>query len=133
MSIALQVDGVLEAGCVFDAVAGVPYTATRGGGAYRDGEPICVCDACPGPVLACHWLPIRSTHSDRSPPPYVREFLISSQGLRRAGAAAMDFVAIAAGRVDGYREFGLNPWDVAAGILLVQEAGGQVTDMEGDR
>ena len=61
---------------------------------------------------------------------YVREFLIRTQGIRRAGAAAMDFVASRSGRVDGYWEFGLNPWDVAAGVLLVQEAGGQVTDME---
>ena len=132
VSIALQVDGVLEAGCVFDAVGGVPYTATRGGGAYRDGEPIRVSQT---PVLDRSLLVTgfpydRRTQIDRYLP-YVRAFLIASQGLRRAGAAAMDFVAIAAGQVDGYWEFGLNPWDVAAGVLLVQEAGGRVTDMEG--
>ena len=62
---------------------------------------------------------------------FVREFLIRSRGLRRAGAAAMDFVALATGAVDAYWEFGLSPWDVAAGILLVQEAGGRVSDMDG--
>ena len=56
---------------------------------------------------------------------------MKGRGLRRAGAAAMDFVALATGAVDGYWEFGLNPWDVAAGVLLVQEAGGIVSDMEG--
>ena len=132
VSIALQVDGVLEAGCIFDAVGGVPYTATRGGGAYRDGEPIGVSET---PVLDRALLVTgfpydRRTQIDRYLP-YVREFLIASQGLRRAGAAAMDFVAIASGRVDGYWEFGLNPWDIAAGVLLVREAGGTVSDMEG--
>ena len=132
VSIALQVDGVLEAGCIFDAVGGVPYTAIRGGGAYRDGEPIAVSET---PVLDRALLVTgfpydRRTQIDRYLP-YVREFLIASQGLRRAGAAAMDFVAIASGRVDGYWEFGLNPWDIAAGVLLVREAGGTVSDMEG--
>ena len=60
---------------------------------------------------------------------FVKAFLERGQGLRRAGAAALDLVHIAAGRADGYWEFGLSPWDVAAGALLVTEAGGQVSDV----
>jgi myo-inositol-1(or 4)-monophosphatase len=132
VSIALQVDGVLQAGCVYDAVGGIAYTATRGGGAFCGDSPIRVSDT---PVLDRALLVTgfpydRRTEVDRYLP-FVRAFLIASQGLRRAGAAAMDFVAIATGRLDGYWEFGLNPWDVAAGVLLVEEAGGQVTDMLG--
>jgi len=132
VSIALEVDGALEAGCVFDAVNGVPYTATRGQGAWCEGERISVSDTAElGRALLVTGFPYdRREHVDRYLH-YVRRFLIESQGLRRAGAAAMDFVALAAGRVDGYWEFGLNPWDVAAGVLLVSEAGGQVSDMEG--
>ncbi len=61
----------------------------------------------------------------------TRAFLKRAQGIRRAGAAALDMAYVAAGRLDGYWEYKLNAWDVAAGVLLVQEAGGQVTEMDG--
>ena len=132
VSIALQVDGVLEAGCVFDAVNGTPYTAIRGQGAFCAADRISVSDtsALEQSLLVTGFPYDRREHVDRYLR-YVRRFLIVAQGLRRAGAAAMDFVALATGRVDGYWEFGLNPWDVAAGVLLVSEAGGQVSDMKG--
>jgi myo-inositol-1(or 4)-monophosphatase len=63
---------------------------------------------------------------------FVRAFLIRAQGLRRAGAASMDFVALASGQADGFWEIGLSPWDMAAGTLLVQEAGGVVTGLDGE-
>ena len=120
VSIALQVDGVLEAGCIFDAVGGVPYTAVRGGGAYRDGEPIAVSET---PVLDRALLVTgfpydRRTQIDRYLP-YVREFLIASQGFD-VQAPRPWTRRHRSGRVDGYWEFGLNPWDIAAGVLLVQ-------------
>lgn len=132
VSIALQVDGRLEVGCIYDAVNGIAYTAVRGSGARGDGQRLKVSEAArlDHALLVTGFPYDRQTEIDRYLP-FVRAFLMRSQGLRRAGAAAMDFVAVACGRVDGYWEFGLNPWDVAAGILLVQEAGGQVTDMEG--
>lgn len=132
VSIALQVEGVLEVGCILDAVSGVPYTAVRGGGARRSGERIEVSQTrvLDRALLVTGFPYDRRTKVDHYLR-YVREFLVASQGLRRAGAAAMDFVALACGQVDGYWEFGLNPWDVAAGVLLVQEAGGEVTDMLG--
>ncbi len=133
VSIGLQVDGVLEVGCVFDAVHGRSYTATRGGGAWWGDQRLQVseCTSLDRALLVTGFPYDRRTNVDRYLK-YVREFLIRTQGIRRAGAAAMDFVALASGRVDGYWEFGLNPWDVAAGVLLVQEAGGVVTEMNAE-
>jgi len=132
VSIALEVDGVLEVGCIYDAVHGVPYTSIRGKGAWCDEESIYVSrtEQMSSSLLVTGFPYDRKAHVDRYLR-YVRRFLLECQGLRRAGAAAMDFVALATGRVDGYWEFGLNPWDVAAGVLLVSEAGGRVSDMEG--
>ena len=62
---------------------------------------------------------------------FYQEFTLRSHGVRRAGSAALDLAYVAAGRLDGFWEFNLNPWDTAAGILLVEEAGGQVTDFSG--
>ena len=134
VSIGLEVEGKLEVGCIFDAVHGHAYTAERGAGAWCGEAKIHVSDCAKleSALLVTGFPYDRQTRVDEYLK-YVREFLIRTHGLRRAGAAAMDFVAIATGRVDGYWEFGLNPWDVAAGVLLVEEAGGRVTDMEGGK
>jgi myo-inositol-1(or 4)-monophosphatase len=63
---------------------------------------------------------------------FYQEFTLRSHGVRRAGSAALDLAYVAAGRLDGFWEFNLNPWDTAAGILLVEEAGGRVTDFAGN-
>jgi len=132
VSIALEIEGALTVGCVFDAVNGLAYTATRGGGAWCDGRRLQVSETqALGHALLATGFPYDRRENVDKYLRYVRAFLLAGQGLRRAGAAAMDFVAVAAGRIDGYWEFGLNPWDVAAGVLLVQEAGGTVSDMEG--
>jgi len=132
VSIALEVERELVVGCVFDAVNGVAYTASKGGGSWCGDLRLRVSETSElsGALLATGFPYDRRKNVDRYLR-YVRAFLLAGQGLRRAGAAAMDFVAVAAGRIDGYWEFGLNPWDVAAGVLLVQEAGGMVSDMEG--
>ena len=62
---------------------------------------------------------------------YVKRFLETTQGFRRCGSAALDLAMVATGQLDAYWEFGLHPWDVAAGALLVREAQGQVSDMDG--
>ena len=62
----------------------------------------------------------------------LQQFLKQSQGMRRMGSAAVDLAYVSCGRFDGFFEYGLNPWDVAAGVLLVQEAGGKVTTFNGD-
>jgi myo-inositol-1(or 4)-monophosphatase len=62
---------------------------------------------------------------------YYWDFTLRSHGVRRDGSAALDLAYVACGRFDGFWEFGLNPWDTAAGVLIVQEAGGKITDLEG--
>jgi len=132
VSIALQQDGELVVGCILDVVLDLTYTAKRGCGAFCEGEPIRVSttNALQQSLLltgfpydrherAAHYLS------------FVQAFMEQAQGIRRAGAAALDFTHIAAGKADGFWEFNLSPWDVAAGILLVEEAGGKVTDMNG--
>ena len=132
VSIGLQVDGVLEVGCVFDAVNGRAYTARRGEGAWLGDQKLQVSATSRlDQALLVTGFPYDRRERIDWYLSFVRQFLLKGRGLRRAGAAAMDFVAIATGVIDGYWEFGLNPWDVAAGVLLVQEAGGMVTDMEG--
>lgn len=132
VSIGLQVDGELEVGCVFDAVNGRAYTARRGAGAWLGDQRLQVSDTSHlEQALLVTGFPYDRRERIDWYLSFVREFLLKGRGLRRAGAAAMDFVALATGVIDGYWEFGLNPWDVAAGVLLVQEAGGTVTDMEG--
>lgn len=127
-SIALQVDGVLEAGCVYDPVHDDAYTAHRGGGATCNGRPLAVSTT---PTLAQSLLLTGFAYDRRERPDFylrfIRLMLERAQGLRRAGSAALDFCHIAAGRADGYWEFNLAPWDIAAGVLLVREAGGVVT------
>lgn len=130
VSIALELDGVLSAGCVFDAVNGRAYVAARGLGATCEGAPIRVSQTA---VLDRGLLATGFAYDRRQRAAFylrfVGAFLERSQGIRRAGSAAMDLCHVAAGRIDGYWEFGLSPWDVAAGALLVQEAGGRVTDV----
>ena len=127
VSIALEVDGVVEVGVVFDPSRGELFEATRGGGARLGGAPL---RASPQTDLA-EALVATGFPYDRKARidvylPFVRAFLLRAQGLRRAGAAALDLAWLAAGRLDVYWEFQLKPWDVAAGALLVTEAGGWV-------
>lgn len=130
VSVALEVDGEIRAGCIYDPIADAAYTAARGEGATCDGRPLKVSEtsALDRALLLTGFAYDRRERADFYLA-FVRAFLQRSQGIRRAGAAAMDLCHIAAGRADGYWEFGLNAWDVAAGALLVEEAGGRVTDM----
>ena len=131
MSIALQRDGKLEAGCIYDPIHDRAYTASRGGGAWCGEERLQVSEERDlSRSLLVTGFPYDRKERVDDYLSCVRAFLLTAQGLRRAGAAAMDYVALAQGQVDGYWEFGLNPWDMAAGVLLVEEAGGRVTDMD---
>ncbi len=132
VSIGLQVEGALTAGVIYDPLRDECYSATRGGGAFCNGERL--------QVSQCQQLDQALVGSgfayDRRERPdfyldFVRAFLVRAQGFRRAGAAAMDLAFLASGRLDGFWEFQLNPWDIAAGVLLIEEAGGRVTDMAG--
>ena len=130
VSIALERDGELVAGCIYDPTFDVCYTAARGQGAFRDGEPIRVSriPELDRAIVLTGFPYDRRERVDTYLAPF-RAFLLRCQGIRRCGAAALDFARIATGQADGFWEFGLSPWDMGAGALLVEEAGGSVSDM----
>jgi myo-inositol-1(or 4)-monophosphatase len=130
--IALQDRGALEVGVTYDPVRDHCYRARRGHGADLDGQPLRVTPTADldRALLASGFPYDRRERADEYLA-YVKAFILRAQGFRRAGAAGMDLAWLASGRVDGFWEFNLQPWDVAAGTLLVQEAGGVVTDMDG--
>jgi myo-inositol-1(or 4)-monophosphatase len=132
VSIAAVVDGVLEAACVRHVPPGIVYSAMRGGGARRDGDPLRV-SAIAEPAHALVGTGFPFSRMDQLAR-YQRQFAAvasATAGIRRPGSAALDLCDVAAGRFDGFWELRLAPWDVAAGVLLVREAGGVVTDFEG--
>lgn len=125
-------DGTLTAAVVYDPMRDELFTARRGRGAELNGKPMRVSRAAQlAEALLATGFPSRKRHSSPNIH-FYHEFTLRSHGVRRAGSAALDLAYVAAGRVDAFWEFNLNPWDTAAGILLVTEAGGQVTDFSGD-
>lgn len=134
VSVALVKEDEPILGIVHEVNRNECFYAWTGGGAFLNGSPISVKqnDALSDALLATgfpgrkfDWLP-----------KYIisMEALVkSSRGLRRLGAAAVDMAYVACGRFDGYFEYGLSPWDIAAGILLVKEAGGKLTDFKGGK
>ena len=132
VSIGVLHDGELAAGVVLNAATGERFAAVRGGGATRDGVPIRV-SAITEPARAL----VGTGFPFKDPAPlerYLRQFARvagETAGIRRAGAAALDLADVACGRFEAFWELMLAPWDVAAGILLVREAGGVVTDLDG--
>jgi myo-inositol-1(or 4)-monophosphatase len=112
-------------------MANETYTAERGGGATLNGEPIVVSDT-DDPIRA---LLATGFPYDRDEVPAALElfgrFAVHTQGMRRLGSAALDLCYVAAGRLDGYYERGVKTWDIAAGTLILREAGGKVTNYSG--
>ncbi len=131
VSVALYKGGEALAGVVVDVFHDDEFTAIAGGGAHRNGKPIRVTgrETLAGAVVATGF-PYDHTVRDYTPP--LRAVLGVVQGVRRFGAAALDLAWVACGRVDGFWELGLSPWDAAAGLLLVREAGGRATTPAGD-
>jgi myo-inositol-1(or 4)-monophosphatase len=125
-------DGALAAAIIYDPMRDEMFTAERGRGATLNGKPFHVSRV---PALAESLLatgfPSRKRHASPNIH-FYHEFTMRSHGVRRAGSAALDLAYVACGRLEGFWEFNLNPWDTAAGILLVQEAGGRVTDFAGN-
>jgi|SRR5579863_4593405 len=130
-SIGLVEDGEPIVGVVFNPVADEFFSAARGKGAFLNGKPIHVS---PVEKLA-HSLVATGfpTHQRKRSAniEYYWEFTLRSHGVRRDGSAALDLCSVACGRFDAFWEFRLNSWDTAAGMLLVREAGGTVTDLAG--
>ena len=132
VSVAVKRAGVLEHGVVYDPLHDEMFTASRGEGAQLNGKRIRVSTTRKlAPSLLGTGFPFRDLGIIE---PWMRSFqslLPKTSGIRRAGAAALDLAYVAAGRLDGFWEFGLKPWDMAAGALLIREAGGLVADVSG--
>ena len=132
VSVAVEDDGGGLAGVMRDVFRNEEFTASRGGGAELDGMPMRVTgrDDLAKALIAtgCSY---DRYHRGREYGRVLGEMLLQVRGIRRAGAAALDLAWVACGRLDGYWEVRLGPWDVAAGILLVTEAGGVVTALDG--
>ena len=132
VSIGLLDEHGLAAGVVFDPVHDELFHAVRGSGARLNGQPLQVSakDDLHDAVLATGF-PFRMFEKLDGYVATLRTFMTSTAGIRRAGSAALDLAHTACGRYDAFFEVGLSPWDLAAGALLVVEAGGQVTDCGG--
>lgn len=126
-------DGELVAGVIYDPMRDELFTAEPSRGTRLNGKPVRVSSiAGLAEALLATGFPSRKRHSSPNVH-FYHEFTLRSHGVRRAGSAALDLAYVACGRLEAFWEFSLNPWDTAAGILLVQEAGGRVTDFSGRR
>jgi myo-inositol-1(or 4)-monophosphatase len=126
-------DGSLVAAVIYDPMRDELFTAERGRGAWLNGKAMRVSRT---PELAeslvATGFPSRKRH-DNPNIHFYHEFTMRSHGVRRAGSAALDLAFVACGRLEAFWEFNLNPWDTAAGALLVEEAGGRMSDFAGGR
>jgi myo-inositol-1(or 4)-monophosphatase len=133
VSIAFMMKGKYSVGVVYLPVLDEMFYAVRGSGAFLNGTKIKVSAQkdLGNSLLATGFPYDRREHIDDYIKPFKR-FVASSRGVRRMGSAAIDLAYTAAGRFDGFWEYKLQPWDTAAGFLLVEEAGGKVTDFSGN-
>lgn len=132
VSIGALLEGELAAGVVFNVATGELFTATRGGGAHLDGAPISVSRISDPPrALIGTGIPFGGNADMARYAAQMQPVAAATSGVRRAGSAAIDLAWVAAGRYDAFWELQLAPYDIAAGILLIREAGGVVTTMDG--
>jgi len=132
VSIALEIDGRLEVGVVYNPINEELFSAERGGGAHLNGSPIRVtqCGTLEDAMLVTGFPYATEDHRRHQVELFAR-FLEEARAVRRLGSASLDMAYLAAGRFDGFWEERLYPWDIAAGVLLVEEAGGRVTGLDG--
>ena len=131
VSIALEIDGRVEVGVVYDGLNDELFSAVAGAGANLNGRPLHVTEeTVPKRALLATGFAYVDDTIHRNLEVFAR-MMTQVQSIRRPGAAALDLCSVAAGRFDGFWEIGLNAWDVAAGNLVVQEAGGTVTSADG--
>ncbi len=131
VSIAVERAGQIELGVVYDPTRDELFAAERGQGATLNERPIRVSTIADlNSAMLCTGFP----YNVRERPDFAREFInftMTAQAVRRDGSAALDLAYLACGRFDGFWEDGLNAWDIAAGLILIEEAGGRVTDFRG--
>ncbi len=133
IAIALERQGELVAGLIYNPILDEMYTAEKGQGAFVNSRRLGWRHASPWPTAS--WPSASRTGAAMATPRFLSECkLLMTQvaGIRRTGSAATDLSWVAAGRLDGYLDYSLGAWDIAAGALLVREAGGHVTDSKGD-
>jgi myo-inositol-1(or 4)-monophosphatase len=132
VAIAYERRGKIQAGVIFDAFKRELFVARRGGGARLNGKPMRVTRT---PSLESALLITGFAYDRRERRRFYlafwEAFMMRTHGVRRTGSAALDLAWVASGRADAFWEFGLKPWDIAAGALMVEEAGGQVGNMDG--
>ena len=134
VSIALLEKGVLKEALVYAPERNELFTASRGNGALLNDRRIRVSSRVElSQCLIGTGFPVVEQSMLDTYLAILKAFIEKTAGARREGAASLDLCALAAGRVDGFFEFNLKPWDIAAGALIVQEAGGIVTDMHGEQ
>lgn len=131
-SLGLEIDGRVEVGAVYDPTRKELFTAERGHGAYLNGRAVAVSSAAAlGDALLVTGFPYDVHTRSRDLVALFAGFLGRARAVRRLGSAALDLCYVAAGRFEGFWEQVLKPWDVAAGALIVEEAGGRITGMDG--
>ena len=132
VSIALEHNGVIEIGVVYDPVRDEMFAAERGNGATLNGRRIRVSEVDElKDAMLCTGFP----YNVRERPDFTRDFAnftMAAQAVRRDGSAAIDLAYVACGRFDGFWEDGLSPWDIAAGMILIEEARGMVTNFDNE-
>ena len=132
VSIGVEHRGEMIAGVIYDPSRDEVYAAERGGGAFRNGTPINASSVKTlEEALLVSGFPYDVREQMNKYLPAWEAFLSTAQGVRRLGAASIDMCYVACGYFDGFWEFGLNPWDTAAGWVLIEEAGGKVTRTDG--
>jgi myo-inositol-1(or 4)-monophosphatase len=131
VSLALEHKDEMIAGLCFDPTRNETFTAERGKGSRLNGSPIHVSKTTKlAESLVATGFPSHKRHKNPNIH-FYHQITLRTHGVRRAGSAALDLCSVACGRFDGFWEFNLNPWDTAAGVLIVEEAGGRVTNFSG--
>ena len=134
VSIGIRHRGAMAHAVVYDPVANELFTASKGGGAYLNDRRIRVSTLTRfGDALVGTGFPFKELTRVDLYLNQLRNLMERSSGVRRAGAAALDLAYVACGRLDAFWELGLSPWDIAAGALIIQEAGGLVGDLDGEQ
>lgn len=131
--LAADQDGEMVAGVIYDPLRDEMFSAERGRGAWLNGRRLKVSKTKTlAEALTATGFPSQKRHMSPNVH-FYQQITLRSHGVRRAGSAALDLAYVACGRLDGYWEFKLNPWDTSAGVLLVEEAGGSVTHFDGGK
>ena len=131
--LAANADGEIIAGVIFDPLRDEMFSAEKGKGAWLNGKKISVSKTKSiQESLTATGFPSQKRH-DNPNIHFYQQMTLRSHGVRRAGSAGLDLAYVACGRLDGFWEFNLNPWDTSAGVLLVEEAGGTVTHFDGGK